>query len=146
MSRFLLDLNLLLALLDPMHVFHEPAHAWVAVTPRSKWITCPIVQNGVIRVASQSKYPNPLGTVAEVMRILRAFCQHSRHEFVPDDISLLDSFELAQPEMLTPSRVTDLYLLALAQRHKAKLATFDGRIPFQAIRNGKEAFHLIDPP
>jgi uncharacterized protein len=52
-----------------------------------------------------------------------------RHEFCPDDISLLDPPHLAQPALLTPSRVTDLYLVALARHHGASLATFDGRIP-----------------
>jgi predicted nucleic acid-binding protein len=33
LSRHLLDLNTLLALLDPQHVFHEAAHRWVETTP-----------------------------------------------------------------------------------------------------------------
>ncbi len=145
MSRYLLDVNLLLALLDPKHIFHESAHLWVEKDPDARWLTCPLVQNGVIRVASQIKYPNQLGTATEVKRILQAFCEDSRHEFCPDDITLLDSSHLDHPEMLTPSRVTDLYLLALACHHKVKLATFDGRIPFKAIRDGKNSLHLIKP-
>ena len=143
MNRYLLDINLLLALLDPKHIFHNAAHLWVERDRGMSWLTCPLVQNGVMHVASQSKYPNPLGTVSEVKRILQIFCEDSRHEFCPDDITLLDSSHLDHPEMLTPSRVTDLYLLALARHHQVKLATFDGRIPFKAIRDGKNFFHLI---
>ena len=65
MNRHLLDLNTLLALLDPLHVFHEAAHRWVEATPGLRFLTCPLVQNGVIRIASQSAYPNALGTAAE---------------------------------------------------------------------------------
>lgn len=143
MNRCLLDLNALLALLDPRHVFHEAAHAWVEHTPELRWLTCPLVQNGIIRVASHSSYPNSLGTAAEVRRVLRTFCADPRHEFCPDDISLLDPDQLSRPDLLTPSRVTDLYLLALARRHDAKLATFDRRIPAEAIAGGLESLLIL---
>ncbi len=144
MNRFLLDLNTLLALLDPQHVFHEAAHRWVEATPGLRWLTCPLVQNGVIRVASQSAYPNALGTAGEVCAVLRAFCEDERHEFCPDDLSLLDPEHLTKPELLTPSRVTDLYLLALARKHRLRLATFDRRIPVGAVPRGAQHIHFLD--
>lgn len=143
MSRFLLDVNTLLALLDPQHVFHEPAHAWAARTPPARWLTCPLVQNGVIRVASQSAYPNHLGTAGAVREVLREFCADPRHEFCPDDVSLVDGDRLVRPELLTPSRVTDLYLLALAVHHSAQLATFDRRIPAEAVAGGPDALTIL---
>jgi toxin-antitoxin system PIN domain toxin len=145
LSRFLLDINTLLALLDPKHVFHGAAHAWVESTASAsvRWLTTPMVQNGVIRVASQSKYPNCLGTAA-VRAVLWAFCADPRHEFCPDDISLLDDVHLVQPECLTPSRVTDLYLLALARHHRARLATFDRRIPAEAVPEGGRFLTLLE--
>ncbi len=144
MSRFLLDVNTLLALLDPQHVFHEAAHAWADRVPGAQWLTCPLVQNGAVRVASQSAYPNSLGTATAVRAVLQAFCAHPRHEFCADDVSLLDDTHLARPDLLTPSRVTDLYLLALARHHNARLATFDRRIPAEAIHGGPAALALLD--
>lgn len=144
MSRFLLDVNTLLALLDPRHVFHEAVHRWVTQTPDATWLTCPLVQNGVIRVASQSAYPNHLGTAAAVREVLQAFCADPRHEFCPDDISIVDETDIVRPELLTPSRITDLYLLALALRHDARLATFDRRLPIEAIGGGAEAVAILD--
>lgn len=73
MSRHLLDLNTLLALLDPRHVFHEAAHRWVETTPGLRFLTCPLVQNGAIRIASQSAYPNALGTAAATRAVRKAF-------------------------------------------------------------------------
>lgn len=144
MSRFLLDVNTLLALLDPAHVFHDAAHAWVQANPApARWLTSPLVQNGVIRVASQPKYPNRLGSSAAVRAILQAFCADPRHEFCPDDISLLDDAHLLRPDLLTPDRTTDCYLLALAQTHGARLATFDRRIPAEAIRDGAASLELL---
>jgi len=57
-NRFLLDVSTLLALLDPRHEFHEAAHAWAASDREARWLTCPMVQNGVVRMASQPSYPN----------------------------------------------------------------------------------------
>jgi len=144
LSRQLLDLNTLLALLDPQHVFHEAAHYWVETTPGLRFLTCTLVQNGVVRIASQSAYPNALGTAAEVCAVVGAFCADPRHEFCPDDISLLDPSHLARPALLTPSRVTDLYLLALARHHDASLATFDRRIPAEAVLDGPRHLNVID--
>ncbi|HQV68738.1 MAG TPA: PIN domain-containing protein [Thermoflexales bacterium] len=144
MSRYLLDVNTILALLDPRHVFHEAAHAWLGSQPMSvRLLTCPLTENGVIRVASQSKYPNHLGTASDVREVMQAFCADSRHEFCPDDVSLLDEKTLAHPELLTPSRVTDIYLLALAIKHNARMATFDNRIPADAILHGKKSLNVI---
>ena len=144
MTRALLDTNTLLALLDPTHVFHHAAHRWVETSPELVWLTCPLVQNGVLRVASQASYPNRLGTALEVRAILQAFCADARHEFCPDDLSLLDDELLAHPELLTPARITDLYLLALARRHGAQLATFDRRIPAEAVPGGRAALLVLE--
>jgi uncharacterized protein len=32
MTTYLLDVNVLLSLSDPMHIHHEPAHQWFAET------------------------------------------------------------------------------------------------------------------
>ncbi len=142
-ERYLLDVNAVLALLDPRHVFHEAAHAWVESTPGTLWLTCPLVQNGVIRVAAHPSYPNGFGTASAVRDLLAAFCASPRHVFVPDDISLLDDGRLAQPALLTPARLTDLYLLALAVAHDARLATFDRRIPAAAVHGGDAALRVL---
>ena len=144
MRRYLLDINTLLALLDPQHVFHDAAHHWVEITPDLRFLTCPLVQNGVIRIASQSAYPNALGTTAEVHAVVAELCADPRHEFCPDDVSLLDPAHLVRPELLTPSRVTDLYLLALARHHGACLATFDRRIPAEAVPDGPRHLSVLD--
>ena len=143
MSRFLLDVNTVLALLDSRHVFHEAAHAWASSEAAARWLTCPLVQNGVLRVASHPSYPNHFGTSRIVHDVLRDFCALPRHEFCPDDVSLLETGRIARPEQLTASRVTDLYLVALARHHGARLATFDRRIPAEAIVGGREALHVL---
>ena len=52
MTPYLLDVNVLLALCDPMHVHHEAAHRWFAEKGSQAWATCPITENGFVRIAS----------------------------------------------------------------------------------------------
>lgn len=141
--RHLLDVNAVLALLDPAHVFHEAAHHWLAGEPEAAWMTCPLVQNGVLRVAAQTAYPNRLGSCDEVRQVLAAFCVDPRHSFCSDDVSLLDDPALIDPGKLTPSRITDIYLLLLARRNGALLTSFDGRIPVDAVEDGRRYFRLL---
>jgi len=143
MKCFLPDVNTLLALLDPMHVHHEAAHHWYASQSPLRIMLCSHVENGVIRVASQPKYPNCLGTGARVREALANFARQVKAESCTAEVSLLDDGILLKPELLTPSRITDLYLLALAAANGIRLATFDQRIPSQAVAGGDEALEII---
>lgn len=143
MRRSLPDVNTLLALLDPMHVHHDAAHHWYASQSPLQIVLCSHVVNGVIRVASQPKYPNCLGTSARVREALGNFASQVTAESCATEVSLLDDGILLKPELLTPSRVTDLYLLALAAANGIRLATFDQRIPSDAVVGGDEALEII---
>lgn len=140
---FLLDVNVLIALIDPAHVGHETAHQWFDAEGKAAWATCPMTENGVIRIVGHPKYPNTPGSpaiVAEIVTQLRAL---AGHVFWPDDISLVDADHINAGEVLTSAQVTDTYLLALAVAHDGKLATFDRRFLVKAVKGGKTALHLI---
>ncbi len=143
MNRYLPDVNVLLALLDPMHVHHDAAHRWYVERSPLRLLTCSHLENGVIRVAGQPKYPNCLGTSRRVREFLQHFIEKAAAESCGRDVSLLEDGVLLQPESLTPSRVSDLYLLALAVAHGAKLATFDWRIPAAAVADGPDSLEAI---
>jgi len=143
MKQYLPDVNALLALLDPLHLHHEAAHRWYAACSPLRLVLCSHVVNGVIRVASQPRYPNPLGTCGRVREILKRFVEGANPAFCESDVSLLDDRVLARPDELTPSRAGDLYLLALAVANGSKFATFDTRIPCDAVAGGREALDQI---
>jgi predicted nucleic acid-binding protein len=65
---YLLDVNVLLALCDPLHVHHAAAHRWFAAVGRFAWATCPITENGFVRIAAHRSYPNRPGDAAVVER------------------------------------------------------------------------------
>ncbi|MBA3944370.1 MAG: VapC toxin family PIN domain ribonuclease [Herpetosiphonaceae bacterium] len=141
MTTYLLDVNVLLALSDPMHIHHEPAHRWFATRGQSAWATCPLTENGFVRIASHPSYPNRPGDAPAVLSILRQFCETPGHHFWAADISLRD---LLQPGVLiTHTHVTDIYLLGLAVHHGGKLATFDQRISTTTVQGGRSALEPI---
>lgn len=141
MSVCLLDVNLLVALFDPAHPNHEDAHQWFGASRKRGWATCPHTINGCVRVLSSPAYPTVETTPAEVIARLRILCSSPDHQFWEDRVSLLDE-KLFRPAMIAGhQKITDVYLLGLAVRHKGKLATFDRSIPLKAVV-GAESRHL----
>ncbi len=142
----LLDINVLIALLDPGHVHHEPAHAWFAEQGRHAWATCPLTENGVLRIVGHARYPNSPGTPAAVAPLMRGLCALPGHSFWPDNVSLLDAEKVDPERLLTSGQVTDSYLLALACSKGGQLATFDRRLVADAVSGGSRGLHLIGRP
>jgi len=143
MTTYLLDTNLLLALSDPMHIHHPLAHRWFAEKGQHAWATCPLTENGFIRIASHPNYPNRPGDVTAVLAIFRQLCEAPGHRFWPEDTSIL---QILEPDaIITHAQITDVYLLGLAVHKRGKLATLDQRIPVDAVRGGRKALELIIP-
>jgi toxin-antitoxin system PIN domain toxin len=139
--RALLDINVLIALLDQDHSMHGQAVRWFAERTKDGWASCPITQNGCIRIMSHPSYPNALKVGAIMERLTEAIAT-AQHQFWPDDVSLLDSHIADHTRIHGPRQVTDLYLLALAVRQNGCFVSFDASIPRTAIR-GAERKHLL---
>ena len=56
----LLDVNMLIALLDEEHEKHAAATHWFNNNAITGWASCPITENGCLRIMSQGGYPNLL--------------------------------------------------------------------------------------
>jgi toxin-antitoxin system PIN domain toxin len=119
----------LIALFDASHLNHDAAHRWFKDAGRESWATCPITENGFVRVLSHPSYPSVQATPNEVADRLSAFVGQRGHVFWPDDISLLSDLDAGSRARLVGSQqVTDFYLAALARHHAGCLATFDGSL------------------
>jgi toxin-antitoxin system PIN domain toxin len=141
---FLLDANVLIALIDPAHIQHDKAHEWFSALGQQAWATCPLTQNAVLRIVGHARYPNSPGSPAAVAPLMMSLGALPGHIFWPDDISLLDAGQVDTARLLNASQVTDSYLLALACAHGGKLATFDRRLVTDAVSRGTQGLHLID--
>jgi len=139
--RSLLDVNLLIALLQPDHVHHASAHQWWTANRSAGWASCPLTQNGFVRIVSQPRYAKPI-PVSHALALLQEETSATDHAFWPDDISLADPQRFHGARILGPKQLTDIYLLALAVKNGGRLATFDRAIPLAAV-NGAEPRHVV---
>lgn len=140
---FLLDVNVLLALIDPRHVAFDLAHDWFAAEGHLSWATCPLVENGAVRIAGSSAYPSNLGQPALVADVLARFCRAPEHVFWPDELSLLTSPLIDRSTLVRSSAITDTYLLGLAAQNGGKLATLDRRLSTRVVKGGREALVIL---
>ena len=141
----LLDVNVLIALVDPRHVHHDICHGWFAERERDgrPWATCAITQNALLRILGHPRYPNSPGSPAVVSALLRQLVAHPRHQFWSAAPSLLDHPAVDTAQLLDPGQITDAYLLALAVHHRGVLATLDTRLNPRSVRHGPEALATL---
>ena len=139
--RALYDVSALLALFDEQHRKHDPVFSWFTANAGEGWASCPLAQNGFLRVISQPSYLRPRSLIEAYERLLDA-TSDINHQFIADDISLLDDTLVRFPDVAGPGQLTDVYLLALAVVHGARLVTLDTHIPLEAVR-GAAAENLV---
>lgn len=138
--RALLDVNVLIALLDSDHLHHARAIDWLKDNIAQGWASCPLTQNGCIRIMSQPSYPNAVPPAAVAARLAEATAT-PHHAFWPDAVSLLDAGRIAWDAVLGSRQVTDVYLLTLAVQQAGRLVTLDRAVPLNAVP-GATGAHL----
>ena len=138
---YLLDVNVLIALCDPNHVHHERGRNWFLSPACGAWATCPITENGLVRILGQSSYPDFDGGPDDARQVLDALTCATGHQFWPDAVSLRDL--QAFPGLPGSRHLTDLYLLGLAVHNLGRFATFDARIDANLVSGGTGALYPI---
>lgn len=140
----LLDLNVLIALADPLHTHRNQAKTWFRNAAREGWATCPLTQNAFVRILGQPAYPNGPQNPTGALEILRHLTSLPGHQFWTDTLSLTneDQFRI-QPET-TSKQLTDIYLLALAVSRGGKLITLDRRIAIENVVHGSKALVALE--
>jgi uncharacterized protein len=139
--RALLDVNVLIALLDAGHLHHRQSMNWLVAHLGQGWASCPLTQNGCIRIFSIPAYSNTV-PAAQIAQRLAEAAQHPAHTFWPASISLLEPDRLAWDRLLSGRQMTDAYLLALAIEQSGYLVTLEQGVPLAAVR-GAQSQHLV---
>src|SRR5438093_13765750 len=88
MSVYLLDINVLVALLWTNHEQHEAARDWHQSHQRSGWATCPLTQAGFVRISSNPRIFPDAPSSTKAVEILKANLKHPAHRFWKDEIPL----------------------------------------------------------
>jgi predicted nucleic acid-binding protein len=145
-SGWLFDANCIIALLDPIHLHHEPIHDWFSRRSPRAFGMCPLTENGAARVLSQSVYRSGRREPAQSIAALQEFKSNNAesYRFVPNSISLTDSSIFLSENPVGSKLVTDLYLAGLAFVNGWKLVTFDRRVPWHAVKGADAS--LIEIP
>ena len=134
--RALLDINVLIALHDRDHVHHVRAATWFEANAAQGWASCPLTQNGCLRIMSQPGYAQPQ-PMAVLLAMLQRSTNASAHALWSDDISLLDTSRFTHAHMHSHGQLTDLYLLGLAVQNKGRFVSFDRRIPLTPVAGAR---------
>lgn len=132
MSIALLDVNVLIALFHPDHIYHDATHSWFAANRGRGWATCPFTENGVLRILANSATFGDHHSLASLRTRLDTLCSGEGHAFWPDTVSLRDA-QVFILSAVSHRQLSDIYLLGLAVANGGRLATFDRRIGIEAV-------------
>jgi uncharacterized protein len=144
--RGLFDINLLIALLDGGHTLHERAHAWWSANLSAGWASCPLTENGLIRIMSNPTYRSKIPLKPSFLAAqLALFAVETNHEFWPDSLSFRDDRYFGLDQMQTGRSLTDIYLLGLAASRGGRLVTFDRNIPLNIVPSARPAHLCVIP-
>ncbi|MFN2475693.1 MAG: TA system VapC family ribonuclease toxin [Chthoniobacterales bacterium] len=138
MKPALLDTNVLLALAWPSHQHHAAAHNWFRSYARRGWASCAVTQLGFVRLSSNPSYTPDAVSPREAAELLSAILKHKGHKFWPSPAAAAPTLYASA---LGYQQVNDAWLVAVALRQRASLATFDTRLPVHA--RGSEVVILI---
>jgi toxin-antitoxin system PIN domain toxin len=125
MNGYLLDTNVLIALLWPTHTQHDRAVRWFAARRSRKWATCPLTESAFVRIVSNPAFSRDAVTPREAVGLLAANTAAADHVFWPVDVPVTDAADVAGARLVGHQQVTDVYLLALAMKRGGVLATLD---------------------
>ena len=128
MAAALLDVNLLFALAWPNHVHHRHADNWFTANRHSGWATCALTELAFLRLSTQPAVVRMMITMPSALAVLEANLAAPEHEFWPMDHSVSEVLPEIRDRIRGPAQLTDGFLLDLAIRRGAKLATFDRRV------------------
>ncbi len=109
--RALLDVNVWVALIDPAHPHHSIAQDWFG-THNKGFATCPITQNGVLRIMASPSYDSGNDgqySYPMLFGLLKTTLAKINHRFWPDNISLLDALNFNHDTIHSHKQVTDIY-------------------------------------
>lgn len=138
---FLLDVNVLIPLTDSLHEHHRRATEWFEADAYRPWATCPLTENGFVRIVGHKNYPNFAGGADAAREVLEELCRLPGHQFWADNLSLRDrSWCHRMPDS---RQLTDHYLLGLAVSRKGRFVTLDQGVDASLVPGGERSLFLI---
>ena len=130
--KSLLDLNVLIALTDTEHKFHQKARNWLASSGRGRLGICPLTEAGFLRVTTNPAFRPGPRTLDRAIAILQVLKGRDDYWYCPIDESWVTLTAPFASRIRGHQQVTDAYLLGLAIKENGVLVTFDKGIQYMA--------------
>jgi len=127
--KYLLDVNILIALTQSDHNHHQLVTQWFDL-PGLDWGICAFSEAGFLRVSTNPKVGNL--TIEEAAEILAALTAHAGHRFWPIAASWTSLTASFSERIFGHKQITDAYLLGLAIQDNGILVTLDKKIQYLA--------------
>lgn len=143
-SKYLLDVNMLIALAWPNHVHHTVAAQWFRKNHAEGWATCPLTQIAFVRISSNPKIIADAVSPMEALNVLAQYTQRESHFFIADDMDLSGKQDVPVALLHGYKQVTDFYLLLLARNNDTMLVTLDGKL-VNAVKGTEFEGRTVNP-
>jgi hypothetical protein len=140
-TRYLLDVNVLIALAEVDHLHHKSAMRWLD-TPGLDWGVCAFTEAGFLRVSTNARVG--AHSVKDATAVLEGFARHPGYRFWPINKSWT---ELATPllrRVFGHQQIVDSYLLGLAIKENGVLVTMDKAIEHMAGDKHKKNILVLE--
>jgi toxin-antitoxin system PIN domain toxin len=135
-TRYLPDVNVLLALTLRSHEFYSIATKWFEARGSSEFLLCPLTETSFLRLATEPKLGNQ--QLRDAIFLLREFSTLPGFRYRPIPDSWLNLTAPFTWRLHGHKQVTDAYLLGLAIHENAVLVTLDTRIQSWAAPDYKK--------
>ena len=142
MSRYLLDVNVLLALVRPGHQGYEAAHVWLDRSWRHGWATNPLTELGVLRLLTNPAVTQGVVSAATALAVVAEFTRTEGHEFWPLDREIAVCLRPISTTLRGHRQWTDAMLLWQAKERGGILVSFDAGIKALAGRDSDRVLIL----
>lgn len=142
-AAYLLDVNLLIALVRQDHVAHRSAKQWFEGVGSHNWATCAMTEASFVRIVTNPRFLADPPDMAEAVRMVEVLTRLPGHHFWTSDIALAKAVEPLMERFFGHQQVTDAYLLGLAISKKGKLATFDKGLKLLAGSKLREHLEVL---
>ena len=140
--RYLLDVNVLVALTARGHVHHQLAKKWFYLSPDLQWDTCALTEAGFLRNATAARAGQV--SMSEATAILKQLAQHPGYRYVPITADWQTLCSPFFPRLYGAKQVTDAYLLGLAVQNHSVLVTMDKALLHLAGKEHSEHVLLLE--
>jgi toxin-antitoxin system PIN domain toxin len=129
---YLLDLNALIALVDPDSPHYGAIQKWFDSEGKRDWGVCTLTEAGFIRVTTNPAYRGSSRSVAQATTVLHELSVQPGYRYWMINDKWADVTAPFAARVAGHQQVTDAYLLGLAIKEKGVLVTFDKAIKYLA--------------